>query len=255
MRTSALGLFTHVLYNEKRQKSQIYLNFFITSCMLNMRMGSQTFIDQPDKKLNEKCAVFGVYSKNHQAARLVCSGLWALQHRGQEATGISSSDGSVIRTNKGAGLVASVHTEESLEKLPGHLAIGHNRYSTFGGIFGHFQPVTAEKNLLTVAHNGNLPIVKSLRDFLQSTGKQLDHLNDSELMHKALEYYLIQGASIEEAVTKCFPLFTGAFALVILTKDKLIGVRDTSGIRPFCIGMRRDEGYILSSEKIGRAHV
>src|SRR5438046_207981 len=109
-------------------------------------------------ELHEKCAVFGVYSPTHQAARLVCTGLWALQHRGQEATGISAADGILLRTNKGPGLVAAVHTEESLEKLPGHFAIGHNRYSTFGGIFGHFQPVTTERNILALAHNGNLPV-------------------------------------------------------------------------------------------------
>src|SRR5579859_2992637 len=150
-------------------------------------------------KLHEKCAVFGVYSKNHLAAPLVCSGLWALQHRGQEATGISVSDGDTIKTSKGSGLVASVHTEEALAKLPGHLAIGHNRYSTFGGIFGHFQPVNTERNILTLAHNGNLPSVTKLKSFLEKTGKPLDHLNDSELMHEALEYYMERGATIEES--------------------------------------------------------
>src|SRR5882762_3642999 len=161
-------------------------------------------------ELHEKCGVFGVYTKQHHAARLVYTGLWALQHRGQEATGMSISDGQTIRTHKGAGLVGSVHTEESLEKLPGHIAIGHNRYSTFGGVFGHFQPVTTERNILALAHNGNLPVVKTLQAFLKKIGKQVDHLNDSELIHEALEYHMEQGASIEEAVKACFPFFTGA---------------------------------------------
>src|SRR5258706_4931760 len=203
-------------------------------------------------QLHEKCAVFGVYSKNHQASRLVCTGLWALQHRGQEATGISSSDGSTIWTHKGPGLVASVHTEDSLEKLPGHLAIGHNRYSTFGGIFGHFQPVNTERNILTLAHNGNLPRVDVLREFLKKTGKPLDHLNDSELMHEALEYYMENGSTVEEAVKNCFPLFTGAFSIVILTRDKVVGLRDAFGIRPFSIGkFSNDNGYVISSETCG----
>ncbi len=202
-------------------------------------------------ELHEKCAVFGVYIKNHHAARMVCSGLWALQHRGQEATGISTSDGSQIRTHKGPGLVGSVHSDESLEKLPGHFAIGHNRYSTFGGIFGHFQPVTSDKNLLALAHNGNLPVVDSLKSFLKKTGKKIDHLNDSELMHEVLEYYMDRGETIEEAVKRSFPLFTGAFSLVILTKDKLIGVRDRFGIRPFSIGTIGENGYAISSETCG----
>lgn len=202
--------------------------------------------------MGEKCAVFGVYTHDNSAARLVCTALWALQHRGQEASGISASDGKTIRTNKGPGLVAAVHTEENLEKLPGHLAIGHNRYSTFGGAFGHFQPVTTEPNILTVAHNGNLPMVTKLRDFLQKTGKAtLDHLNDSELIHHALEYYMIKGETIESAIEKCFPLFTGAFALVILTQDKVIGLRDAHGIRPFSVGKLHDGGYAISSETCG----
>lgn len=204
-------------------------------------------------ELGEKCAVFGVYStqKDIPAARLVSTGLWALQHRGQEATGISVSDGKRIKTHKGPGLVASVHTEEALESLTGHIAIGHNRYSTFGGIFGHFQPVNSERNLLALAHNGNLPVVKKLKEFLHETGKLLDHLNDSELMHEAIEYFMEKGLSVEESVTKAFPLFTGAFSLIILSKDKLIGVRDSHGIRPFCIGKLDNEGYVLSSETCG----
>jgi len=204
------------------------------------------------RDLAEKCAVFGVFSKSHHAARLVWTGLWALQHRGQEATGISSSDGKEIRTHKGAGLVASVYTDKSLDALHGHLAIGHNRYSTFGGIFGHFQPVTTDANILAVAHNGNLPIINPLREFLAKSGEAaLDHLNDSELIHQALEYYMIKDVSIEEAVKQAFPLFTGAFSLVILTKNKVVGIRDAFGIRPFSIGKLHDGGFAISSETCG----
>lgn len=207
----------------------------------------------PTVELTEKCAVFGVYAHatDAPAARFVSTGLWTLQHRGQEATGISVSNGEKITTHKGPGLVAAVHTEEALDTLHGHIAIGHNRYSTFGGIFGHFQPVNSERNVLALAHNGNLPMVTKLKEFLKQTGKPLEQLNDSEMIHEALEYYMEQGLSIEEAVTKAFPLFTGAFALIILTKDKLIGVRDSYGIRPFCIGKFNGSGYILSSETCG----
>src|SRR5690348_10255093 len=179
------------------------------------------------QELAEKCAVFGVYAKDHIAARLVCTGLWALQHRGQEATGISVSDGKEIKTNKGPGHVTAVHTEEALEKLIGHMAIGHNRYSTFGSPFSHFQPVFTKHNLIAVAHNGNLPTVDKLRDFLKkNTDVELDDLNDSELIQGAIEHYMLQGMSVEEAIKKSFPLMTGAFALVMITKDKIIGLRD-----------------------------
>lgn len=207
-----------------------------------------------NSELNEKCAVVGVYSKNHHAARLVCNALWAMQHRGQEATGISASNGKTIKTHKGPGLVAAVYTEESLEQLPGHLAIGHNRYSTFGSPFSHFQPVISEKDqyLLAVAHNGNLPVVDKLKEFLiqkaGKTEKYLSDLNDSELIHDAIEYYLLKGDSIEDAVKKSFPLMTGAFSLVIMTKDKVIGLRDAYGIRPFSIGKVDHEGYMIASE-------
>lgn len=99
-------------------------------------------------KLNEKCAVFGIYGPKLEAARLTYFGLYALQHRGQESSGISSTDGKVIRTHKSMGLVAQVYTEEILDTLKGHMAIGHNRYATSGGSFhffvyflGHYLPV------------------------------------------------------------------------------------------------------------------
>ncbi len=201
--------------------------------------------------LTEKCAVVGIYIKDHHASRLVCTALWALQHRGQEASGISASDGEMLRTHKGPGLVGSVLSEDALEKLPGQFAIGHNRYSTFGGTFGHFQPIISEKDVykIAVAHNGNLPIVDKIKHFFLTHTKQpLDHLNDSELIHNILEYYMEQGETIEDAVKKSFPLFIGAFALIILTKDKVIGVRDSFGIRPFSIGKIDDKGYIIASE-------
>lgn len=210
-------------------------------------------VDSQDK-LQEKCAVVGVYVKDNPAARLVCTALWALQHRGQEATGISTSDGKTLRTNKGPGLVVTVHTEEALENLPGSLAIGHNRYSTFGSPFSHFQPVISSKDTygLAVAHNGNLPRVTKLQEFLSTHAKKsekyLEDLNDSELIHDAIEYYMEQGETIENAITKAFPLFTGAFSLVILTKDKVIGLRDKHGIRPFSIGKIDDKGYMIASE-------
>lgn len=202
-------------------------------------------------RLVEKCAVFGVYTKSHQASQLVYAGLWALQHRGQDSSGISSTDGKDIYTHKAPGLVASVYQEGDLSKLNGHIAIGHNRYATSGGIEGHIQPITSDQNLVALAHNGTLPVRLELTNFLQSKDMPASQFNDSEIMHAAIEYYVAKGKSVEEAVVLSFPLFIGAFSVVGLTKDKLIGLRDTHGIRPFCIGQLGNEGFVLSSETCG----
>src|SRR3989338_6054859 len=114
-------------------------------------------------QIREKCGIFGVYGKGFEAARLVHPGLWALQHRGQESSGIASSDGKKIYLHKDMGLVAHVFGEENLQKLKGHLAIGHNRYSTSGdSIVSHAQPIleTFGHKSIALVHNGNLPSTK-----------------------------------------------------------------------------------------------
>src|SRR5580658_36266 len=117
-----------------------------------------------DDQLNEKCAVFGIIGQKFddhtglEAARLTFYGLWALQHRGQESSGIASSDGVGIYRHAAQGLVATVYREEDLEQLPGRLAIGHNRYSTSGGADDCYnQPYVDQKHQIALAHNGNLP--------------------------------------------------------------------------------------------------
>jgi len=201
--------------------------------------------------MHEKCGVFGVYVPGldgAEVARLVHTGLWTLQHRGQESTGISVSDGATIRTHKGQGLVAHVYDEASLRRLVGRIAIGHNRYSTSGGDgLRHAQPVTSPANLLALAHNGNLPNVAPLSRALADAGMDITGANDSELMHAALERELARGARLEDAVRACFPLFTGAFSLALLTPGVLAAARDVGGIRPLALG-RIGEGYVVSSE-------
>lgn len=198
--------------------------------------------------IHEKCAVFGVYGKGLEAARLVHAGLWALQHRGQESSGISSSNGLSIHTHKGPGLVAHVYSEENLASLNGYIAIGHNRYATSGGSDTlHNQPVVREGELLALAHNGNLPVTKKLEQFLQGKHLDISKMNDSEMMYIAISIYLKQGLSIEEAVKKAFPLFTGVFSLLIMTNEKLVAVRDVCGVRPLAIG-KFNGGFIFSSE-------
>lgn len=190
----------------------------------------------------------GVYGKDFEAARLTYFGLWALQHRGQEASGISASNGKTITTHKGEGLVAHVYKEEDLKLLTGTLAIGHNRYGTSGGKGSiHAQPVTTKKNLVALAHNGNLPSTQKLEEFLHEKNIDTSGFNDSEMMQKAIEWYVAKGNRIETAIKNCFPLFTGAFCLVVLTKNKLIALRDPYGIHPLSLG-KLNGGYIVASE-------
>ena len=201
-----------------------------------------------DDRLREKCAVFGVYTKK-KAAPLVYLGLWALQHRGQEASGITASS-DILRTHKDEGLVSSVYKKEDIDRLGGTIAIGHNRYATHGGK-EHLQPITSEKNLVALAHNGTLPQTQKLEAFLKNSGIETTSLNDSEMMQRAIEHYVQKGWDVAEAVRQVFPLFTGAFALVVMTKDKLVGIRDSHGIRPLSIGKMGKGEYALSSETVG----
>ncbi len=197
--------------------------------------------------LQEKCAVFGVYN-THSASREVYFGLYSLQHRGQESSGIASSDGNKIHVHKSNGLVAQVYQEKDFDHLKGEIAIGHNRYSTSGGtLHQHNQPVHKAGDPLALAHNGNLPSTKALEEFLSKNGVSLDHLNDSEMIYEAVKFEMGRGKSLADAVTETYHLFTGAFALLIMTKDELVALQDPYGIRPLSIG-KLNGGYAFSSE-------
>ncbi len=198
---------------------------------------------------NEKCAVFGIYGKNLDVARLSFFGLFALQHRGQESSGISVADGHGINTHKNIGLVAQVYNEETISGLQGHIAIGHNRYSTSAGTgIKHAQPVLIKNGLLAFAHNGNLPSITKLKKFLEEKDIGTDKCSDSELMGKILGYFLEQGNSIKDSVVNSWPMFTGAFSLTILTKNALIAIRDEFGIRPLSLGKIGKDGWVVASE-------
>jgi amidophosphoribosyltransferase len=197
--------------------------------------------------LKEKCAVFGVYGKGFDAARMAYYGLYALQHRGQEASGIASSNGKEIFVHKGMGLVPQVYSESDFKKLKGYISIGHNRYSTSGGSAGHMQPVFEEDDILALAHNGNLPVTEKMVRFLSKIGIHTKGKNDSELMQMLIKYYLVKKYSLEDAIKASFPLFTGAYCLMMMTKDKLAAMRDPFGIRPLSIG-KLNGGYVIASE-------
>lgn len=198
--------------------------------------------------LKEKCGIVGIYGNDLPLARMIFFGLFALQHRGQEASGIVTCDGNNMYTHKGAGLVSNVYKEEDIDKLKGHIGIGHNRYSTSGGgALDHAQPVINGGDF-SLAHNGNLPSVKALQDFLQSNNALVSDRSDSELVFDAVSLLLSQGLNLKDAVTKVYPLLTGAFAIVMMNKGELVAIRDSYGMRPLTLGQIDDGSYMVASE-------
>lgn len=197
-------------------------------------------------KLNEKCAVFGIFNAPGIASRQTYFGLFALQHRGQEQTGIVSTNGKKIFFHKDSGLVSQVYTEKIMKKLAGFAAIGHNRYSTSRGTSKkHAQPIIFN-NTVSFAHNGNLPSTKVLEDFLKKNKVPVKNNSDSELMARAIGFYMKKGFSLSKAIEKSYPLFTGAFSCVALSNKELVAFRDPRGIRPLVIGKREKETIIAS---------
>lgn len=199
------------------------------------------------KDLNEKCAVFGIFGNNGSSARETYFGLFALQHRGQEHSGIASSDGEKIYLHKGSGLVSQIYTEEILKELPGPISIGHNRYSTSKGNHVEYAQPFVYGNLFALGHNGNLPSTKALVNFLKEHNKETENRSDSQLMTEAIGAYLKMGHSLPDAIEKAYPLFTGAFSCVVMGLDSLIAFRDPRGIRPLALGKKGKE-VIISSE-------
>lgn len=201
-------------------------------------------------ELREECGIFGVFG-HPEASNLTYLGLHALQHRGQESAGIASSDGECLFFHKEMGLVADVFDEETLDKLPGHMAIGHVRYSTTGtSELKNAQPLVVdfEKGSLAVSHNGNLVNAHLLRRDLEEEGSIFQSSMDTEvIMHliaKSREDLL------ENKIIDALIKVRGAYSLVFLTSDRVIGVRDPHGFRPLVLGKVKD-GWVISSESCG----
>jgi amidophosphoribosyltransferase len=198
-------------------------------------------------KLHEECAVFGIYG-NSEAAKMTYLGLYALQHRGQEGSGIVSSDGAKFHTEKGIGLVADIFTQDRLKKLPGSMAIGHNRYSTFGeNTLKNVQPliVNYARGTLALAHNGNLTNANMLRDELEAYGAIFQSSSDSEVIIHLIAHS--KGDSLVDRITEALGRVRGAYSLLFLSEEGLIGVRDSYGVRPLVLGKLK-ESYVLASE-------
>jgi amidophosphoribosyltransferase len=201
-----------------------------------------------DDKPHEECGVVGIYAPGREVARRTFFALYALQHRGQEAAGIVTCDGHMAHVHKGMGLVSQVFNEDNLRYLQGHMAIGHNRYSTTGAPkLRNTQPYVLETmdGPLAIAHNGNLINAPALRRELLERGVGLQTSTDSELI-----LHLLLANSGGDWLTRIRIMMArveGAYALVILTKDAIYGVRDPWGLRPLALG-ELEGGYVLASE-------
>ena len=198
--------------------------------------------------LHESCAVFGIHAPGEDVARLTYFALYALQHRGQESAGIASTDGKDIRLHADMGLVAQVFDEDILGQLAGNIAIGHNRYSTTGSSrISNAQPIIVSSSLgeIALGHNGNLTNAAYLKEELESHGYVFRTSTDSEV----IAYLLASapGRTLVDKVKYAMGRLQGAYCLVIMTKDTLIGVRDPLGVRPLCLGSLNGS-WVIASE-------
>jgi len=205
--------------------------------------------------LHEECGVFGIWSPDKiKAAELIYCGLVALQHRGQESAGIVVCDtmGPIgnISSHKGMGLVSEVFRKSVLDKLRGNIGIGHVRYSTTGGSTEeNAQPIflNYSKGTLALAHNGNITNAEAFRKELQNEGAIFGGTSDSEVIAYKIARERMSCSSIEEAAARVAKQLKGGYCLLLLSPQKLVGVRDPLGLKPLCIG-RRGSAYILASE-------
>lgn len=201
-------------------------------------------------KLKEACGVFGIYRTEEDSAlgRNIFYGLYALQHRGQESAGIAVTSGSGIKYHKEMGLVSEVFNDEILDSLSGTIGIGHVRYSTTeANTLINAQPLVVryKKGSLAVAHNGNLVNALELRKELEEHGVAFQTEIDSEVV--AFLIAREHSEDIIKAIELCMEKIKGSYALIMMTEDMLIGMRDPQGIRPLCLG-KQNGSYILASE-------
>lgn len=205
------------------------------------------YVSLSDDKFHDECGVCGVF--NHpEAANLTYLGLHALQHRGQEGAGICSSDGKQLYVEKSMGLVTDIFSEKRLKRLPGHIAIGHNRYSTAGtSSLKNVQPIMVNFSLgsFAIAHNGNLVNALELRDELEKKGAIFQSSSDSEVI-----VHLIAKSStgnLYDRIIDTMKTISGAFSILLMSENELIAMRDPYGFRPLSIG-KHDGAYVVASE-------
>ncbi|MFW6125951.1 MAG: amidophosphoribosyltransferase [Chloroflexota bacterium] len=205
--------------------------------------------------MRECCALFGVYAPSEDVARLTYFGLYSQQHRGQESSGIATADGQRTHVYTKTGLVSQVYNEDVLSRLWGHIAIGHNRYSTTGSSSSaNAQPIVVDgpAGQLALGHNGNLVNPSHLRGQLEDGRRSFATGTDSEIIA-----HLIQSSTRNTWVGRiryAMNRLEGAYSLVLMTADTLFGVRDPMGVRPLCIG-QLDGGWLLASESCALDHI
>ena len=209
-----------------------------------------TDIKERGDQMEEACGVFGIYAQDESinVAEAAYYGLFALQHRGQESAGIAVADGKGIKHYRNLGLVPEVFDEEILHGLTGRISIGHVRYSTFGSKdVINSQPLVArcKIGMLALAHNGNLVNADALRAQMEDDGAIFQTSVDTEVILNLIARESSKG--LIEAVRSMMEKVRGSYALVLLAKDKLIGIRDPYGIRPLCLG-RVGNSFVLASE-------
>lgn len=213
-------------------------------------------LDPQDKGPQDACGVFGVYAPGEEVAKLTYFGLYALQHRGQESAGIAVSNGRRIMVFKDMGLVSQVFDEATLNSLGGHLAIGHDRYSTTGASVWHnAQPTFRSTSAggLAMAHNGNLTNTDDLEAWLAErvVGEEVPHKesmdssNDTSLISALMASF--GDLPTEEAALEVLPRLVGAFSLVFMDPTAIYAARDPQGIRPLVLG-RLSSGWVVASE-------
>jgi amidophosphoribosyltransferase len=211
------------------------------------------FIDSD--KFHEECGVVAIYA-HPEASKLAYLGLHALQHRGQESAGIASSDGNTVFVHKAMGLVMDIFSnEEVLRKLPGSLAIGHNRYSTTGdSALLNAQPIRVDcnKGMIALAHNGNLVNALDIRTRLEKAGSIFQTTSDTEVIVHLIAQSREQ--TLPDAIADSLRRIEGAFSLVIMTRDRVFAARDPRGFRPLSLGkipasdVNRTDTYVFASE-------
>lgn len=205
--------------------------------------------DSHDDHAREECGVIGIFAPNEDVASMAFFGLFALQHRGQEAAGIAVADGQAMSMYKNVGLISQVFGPRTLDGLKGHYAIGHTRYSTTGSSSArNAQPFMIEtlNGPLALGHNGNLVNSAHLRQSLLEDGVGLSSSSDTEVMTMMLAR--AKGKTWGERIQSCMREWMGAYSLVILTRDCVYAARDPWGFRPLCVGALPNGGHAAASE-------
>ncbi len=203
--------------------------------------------------IHEECGVFGIFENNtSNVASKAYLGLYALQHRGQEACGITVCDKGVFQSHKGLGLVGDVFDHNALNSLgTGNMAIGHVRYSTTGGNnINNVQPLVIRHNKgnLALAHNGNLTNASEIREKFELDGAIFHGTSDTEDIAYTIVKERLKSGSIEEAIKNSMQIIKGAYSCIAMSATKLIAFRDPNGFRPLCLGKTKNGGYIVASE-------